>query len=130
MDPAPRITEAEWTIMERLWARHPSTAQEIAADLADARDWSLSTVKTLLNRLVTKGAVGYTRQGREFAYDPLLTEAQARRAESATFLQRVFGGALRPMVASMLEDGAVSAEEIEALRRLLDEKAKAARRRS
>lgn len=125
MTDTPRITEAEWTILERLWARHPRTAQEVAADLP-GRDWSLSTVKTLLQRLTAKGAVGYERTGREFAYHPLVTEAQARRAESATFLNRVFGGALRPMVASLLEDDAIPAEEIEALKALLDGKARRA----
>lgn len=94
--------------------------------LAEERDWSPSTVKTLLARLVTKQAVGFNRQGREHLYHPRLSEAVCRRAQSRSFLQRVFGGALQPMVASLLDDGPVDPEELDALRRLLDEKARAA----
>lgn len=125
----PPITDAEWRIMQALWARTPQTAQDLVATLADERDWSPSTVKTLLARLVTKQAVGFTRQGREHHYHPLLSETACRRDQSRSFLQRVFGGALEPMVATLLDDGPVDPGELDALRRLLDEKARAVRTR-
>lgn len=130
MNGTPRISDSEWLVMKQLWAQHPRTAQELAAVLDAETAWNISTVKTLLNRLVGKGAIGFTKQGREFRYHPLLSEADCRRTESHSFLQRVFGGSLRPMLATFLEDESISAEEMEALKGLLDQKAKAARRRT
>lgn len=129
MDNTPRISDSEWLVMKQLWAQHPRTAQELSAALEVETAWNISTVKTLLNRLVGKGAVGFTKQGREHRYHPLFSEADCRRTESHSFLQRVFGGALRPMLATLLEDESISAEEMQALKAMLDQKAKAARRR-
>jgi len=127
MDPSPHLSDAEWIVMKRLWERHPRTAQALAAELAEATAWSPSTVKTMLARLAAKGVVGFTKQGREHLYHPVLSAEACQRAESASFLQRVFGGALRPMMAAFLEDESVGEAELKALRRLLDEKTKAAR---
>jgi BlaI family transcriptional regulator, penicillinase repressor len=130
MDSLPRISDSEWLVMKRLWDVHFGTAQEIATALTEETAWNISTVKTLLNRLVSKGAVGFTKAGREHRYHPLLTEDECRRAESKSFLKRVFGGSLRPMLATLLEDESISAKEVEALKALLEQKAKSAGRQT
>ena len=58
-----QISEAESVVMEILWARHPRTSEEVVAALADAQDWQEATIKTLLNRLLNKGAISAERMG-------------------------------------------------------------------
>lgn len=118
----PRISESEWVVMKELWNQHPQTAGDLIQTLSGRSAWSPATIKTLLNRLVGKGALGFEKQGREYLYRPLVTEAACVRAESASFLDRVFGGALAPMLASFLEQESLSPEELERLKGLLEAK--------
>lgn len=114
------ITEAEWQLMKRLWRRAPQTAQELAADLTQS--WSESTVKTLLNRLVRKGALRTEAEGKAFRYFPVLTEAESRAVESRSFVQRLFDGALSPAVAHFVEAHEWSDEELAEIERLVRRK--------
>jgi BlaI family transcriptional regulator, penicillinase repressor len=119
----PRISESEWQVMKVLWANSPATANDVIAALAGISQWSDKTVRTLLNRLVAKKALAYKKDGRSYLYRPLVDERQCVRAESRSFLRRVYGGALMPMLAAFLEEDELSAEQIADLRRMLDEKA-------
>lgn len=119
MSRLPQISDAEWTVMRALWARSPQTAGEVAEALASETDWKLSTVKTLLNRLVAKKAVGYSAAGKAFLYRPLVSEAECIRAESTSFLRRFFGGAITPMVAHFVEQRELTPGQIEELKALL-----------
>ena len=122
MDTLPRISDAEWTVMRALWDDQPLTANEVVERVAEPNGWSPPTVKTLLNRLVKKGALGYRQEGRVYHYHPRVAEADCVRAETRSFVQRVLNGSLTPMVAHFLEEEHLTAEEIAELRRLLDEK--------
>ncbi len=119
----PRISETEWEVMEVLWQRSPLTAGEIVSALqADDRSWHEKTVKTLLSRLVKKRALGYRKDGRAYQYLPLAQKADCVRAASESFLDRVFGGALQPMLAHFVENKKLSPEELAQLKRLLTKK--------
>jgi len=120
----PRITETEWEIMKICWARPASSAQDIIDALAAHDDWHPKTVKTLLNRLVKKRALGFRREGRAYLYHPLVTERDCVSAESRSFLDRVFGGSLRPMLAHYVEHQKLSPAEISELKTLLKRKGK------
>jgi BlaI family penicillinase repressor len=80
------------------------------------------TVKTLLNRLVKKGALGFTKEGRAYLYEPLVAERDCVTAESTSFLERVFGGSLQPMLAHFVESRKLSPAEIAELKRLIKQK--------
>ncbi len=118
----PGISESEWQVMKVLWASAPQTGNQVVDALADSSAWSPKTIKTLLNRLVKKKALGFEKQGRSYSYYPLVREEDCARAETRSFLKRVYGGALQPMLASFLEDERLSPEEIDELKRILDEK--------
>ena len=118
---APRISESEWGVMKVVWERSPITANEVVDALSFTK-WQPKTVKTLLNRLLAKGALGFEKRGRTYHYYPLVDKAACSRAESRSFLRRVYDGALTPMVAGFIEDEDLSPDEIAALRRLLDKK--------
>lgn len=116
----PRISESEWRVMKVLWERSPLTAGEIVEVLVPQTRWKAKTVKTLLNRLVSKGALGFDRAGRAYRYYPQVSERECVLEESRSFLQRVYGGTLLPMVAALIEEQELSAGEIQDLKRILD----------
>lgn len=120
---SPRISAAEWQVLEPLWDRAPSTAAEIYAALGPNNPgWHLKTVNTFLARLVDKGILGVHRDGKANVYTPLCTREQCVRRESETFLQRVFRGAAGPMLAHFCERADLTDAEIARLRAILDER--------
>ena len=122
MKDIPKISESEWRVMKVLWARSSATANEVIEALSDKTSWNPKTTRTLLGRLVRKKALGFERHGREYHYFPLVSEHTCVRAESRSFLKRVYGGSLRPMLAAFLQEQNLSQEEISELKRILDEK--------
>jgi BlaI family penicillinase repressor len=118
----PRISEAEWEVMRLLWTRSPLTANEVVEALSATRSWKPKTIKTLLSRLVKKKAVGFNRKGREYDYCPVVEEAQCIRVESRSFLRRVYGGAVKPMLAAFIENEDLSPDDVRDLKHILDKK--------
>ena len=117
----PRISETEWEIMRALWARHPRTANELLAELAAADPaWHPKTLRTLLGRLVRKQALEFQVAGREYLYSPLVTEKECVATASESFLERTFGGSMRPMLAYFAEQRRITKADLEELRRLID----------
>ena len=124
MNLPPRISETEWEVMKICWGHESCMAQDIIEALIPRGGWHPKTVKTLLNRLVKKGALGFRKDGRAYLYFPLVTEKDCVTAVSESFLARVFGGAFQPMLAHFLERRKLSAAEVEALKKLLKPKEK------
>lgn len=122
MKPIPKISESEWVVMKEIWGKHPITANDVVDALSDRTTWSPKTIKTLLTRLVKKGAVGFEAEGREYRYHPLVEETVLVKEESRSFLKRVFGGTIKPMLATLVESEDLSAEDIEELKRILEKK--------
>lgn len=118
---AERISEAEHAVMEALWERSPLTATEVCEMVCRARDWSLPTVKTLLSRLVQKGAVETRPDGRRFLYSPLLERADYVGEESQRLVDRLFGGRAAPLFAHLAEAEALTPDDIAEIEALLKE---------
>lgn len=119
-----KISEAEWEVMVEIWKEHPLTGTEIANRLAERRQWKNKTVKTMINRLVNKGAVKYSTRSNCHYYSPKISQDECVRKESRSFLERVFGGDPAPMLAYFVKEENLSKRDIEKLRRLLSEKEK------
>lgn len=113
------ITDAESHVMEVLWAASPRTAEEIVLALADT-GWAAATVKTLLNRLLGKGAIRAEAEGRRYRYAPVLRREAWVRGQSEGLLARLFGGRLAPLVAHFGERQQLSRQDIAEIRQLLD----------
>lgn len=123
MSEIPKISEAEWEVMKTFWAKVvPCTANEIVKALRGFSDWKPNTVKTLITRLVKKGALGFREERRIYWYYPLVTEGQCKRSETRSFMKRVFGGSLKPMLVTFLQEEKLSPEEIEELKCILEER--------
>ncbi|AWB42975.1 transcriptional regulator [Paenibacillus sp. CAA11] len=122
MPQIPRISESEWDVMKIFWQISPATANDVIAALSDDKDWKPATIKTLINRLLKKKALDFYKEGKTYYYTPLVSEEECVRAESASFLQRLFGGALKPMFAQFLKEERLTEEEIKELKQILDNK--------
>lgn len=118
----PPITDAEWEVMNVLWDHAPGTALEVVEALTPKTGWHPKTVKTLLGRLVKKGVLRYREEGNLYIYSPAIPRQRYVRQESASFIERVFGGETTPAVVHFVRSSKLSKDEIDELRRILDEK--------
>ncbi len=116
-----QISEAESRVMAILWARGASTADDVVEALDNASEWQESTVKTLLNRLLKKGAIRAEAEGRRYRYHPLLQQSEWVLEESSGLLERLFGGRVAPLVAHFSEHGKLSRKDIAELRQLIED---------
>lgn len=116
-----QISEAESIVMDVLWRRQPLAAEEVVAALAEARHWQEATIKTLLNRLLTKGAISAEKIGRRYLYTPVLRREAWVMGESQGLLERLFDGRVAPLVAHFSEHRKLTRKDIAELRKLLEE---------
>jgi BlaI family penicillinase repressor len=127
MPNSPNISEAEWEVMRVVWdsgEKNPMTAQAVVDALSTRKDWSVRTIKTLLNRLVKKNALGFDEEGKRYRYWPKVTQEQCMRFESRSFLHRVFGGQAAPMLNYFVTHAKLTADEIAQLKKILSRKEK------
>lgn len=117
-----KISEAEWEVMKIIWAHAPCSAKEIVELLAEKKNWNHRTVKTLLSRLVKKDVLDYHTEGNRYIYSPQVKREDVVTEESQSFLNRVFDGFTIPMLAHFVKSSKMTSEEIEALKKLLEEK--------
>ncbi|MBP6750415.1 MAG: BlaI/MecI/CopY family transcriptional regulator [Xanthomonadaceae bacterium] len=114
------ISEAESMVMDVLWQRSPLSAEEVVAALAPHQDWQEATIKTLLNRLLNKGAIEASKDGRRYLYSPVLRREAWVLDESESLLSRLFDGRVAPLVAHFSQHRKLRADDIAELRRLLE----------
>ncbi len=124
MAKVPRISDAEWDVMNVVWGKHPITSNEIVDILKEHRDWNHRTIRTMLNRLIRKGALAFEINGSAYLYRPAVTKAACVREESKSFLSRIFSGSPAPLLVHFVENTKLSRKEIQELKKLLSEKAK------
>lgn len=122
MKTLPRISESEWLVMRVLWSNSALTANEIVKELTDQTEWKPKTIKTLINRLMKKGAIEYKKKGRKYIYKAAVSEPVCVATERRSFVRRVYGGTMKPMLAAFLEDAELSEEDISELKRILEQK--------
>ncbi len=116
-----QISEAESVVMDVLWQRQPCAAEDVVAALAQTQHWQEATIKTLLNRLLKKGAIRAAKDGRRYLYTPSLQREDWVLDESQGLLERLFNGRVAPLVAHFSEHRKLSRKDIDDLRKLLDE---------
>lgn len=119
-----RITNAEWEVMTVVWESAPVAASKVVEALESKRQWTSATVRTLLRRLVNKGALEQQQQGIRYIYHPRVTMAECVRRESESFLDRVLGRTPSATVLQLVSKADLSKADIEELRRILRAKEK------
>ncbi|HEX4049763.1 MAG TPA: BlaI/MecI/CopY family transcriptional regulator [Steroidobacteraceae bacterium] len=115
------VSEAESVVMAVLWHGGAMATEAVVAAIAPERRWQESTIKTLLSRLLRKGAVRATKEGRRFIYAPVLTREQWLSSESEGLLDRLFGGRVAPLVAHFSKQRKLSKRDLADLKRLIEE---------
>ena len=114
------LSDNEWKLMGRLWERSPRTIKELTADLREETGWSKNTIITMLSRLEAKGAVRHEEGARAKAYYPAVDRETAARAETESFLGKVYGGSLGLLVSAMVESRALTEEDLAELSAILE----------
>ena len=117
-----QISEAEWAVMEPIWAVGACTAADVIKKLRSTHDWNQSTVRTLLARLVEKGALAYDVDGSRYIYRAAVSRQRCVRQESRSFLEKAFGGDVAALLAHFVAEASLDRGQIEQLRQLLAEK--------
>lgn len=114
------LSDGEWKIMNRLWECE-STITELKNELSAETGWDKHIIITMLSRMEKKGAVAYRLGGRAKVFYPLVTREEVSMQETRGFLQKVYRGSLGMMVNAMVEDQALSEEEIRELSDILEQ---------
>ena len=120
----PRIAESEWRVMQVLWEQGPQTANDVVEALSGKVKWKSRTIKTLISRLVKKGAVKVTEEGYRYRYSAAVDESACVHSETKSFVRRVYQGAMKPALAAFIEDVDLSDKEIDEIQELLHQKRK------
>jgi len=115
------ISNAELSVMQVVWQRQrqPLSANDVIAGLGDDNDWHEKTVKTLLNRLVSKGALGFNKDGRAYLYYSLITEQDYQLQQSRSFVDRLFAGKVAPLVAGFASQNTLKPDDVQQLKQLI-----------
>ena len=114
-----RISDAEHAVMEVLWKEAPLAAAEVAERVDPARGWSVRTVKTMLSRLLAKGALEHEEEGRRYLYRPAIAREDFVARESGKLIDRMFGGRVTPLVAHLAERDRLTPQDIAEIEALL-----------
>ncbi len=110
----PKLSDAEWEVLRPIWEHGPLAARDVYKRVSEDQDWAYKTVKTMLARLVKKGALDYDQVGNSYLYRAAYSREDMTLAATSSFIKRVFDGALNPFFAHFAEDA--SDEEIAHLR--------------
>jgi BlaI family penicillinase repressor len=125
MKDSTHLTDLEWEIMRIVWAGYPVSSTAIIDRLNTTESrWHPKTTRTLLSRLVRKQTLGYEQRGRTYVYVPRVTEDECTEAASKSFLTRVFGGSLQPMLAHFVRQRRISKADLKELSDLLEGRAR------
>jgi BlaI family transcriptional regulator, penicillinase repressor len=92
-----RLSDAEWRIMTVLWERRSATAREVYETLQEGSGWEYSTVRTMIKRLVDKGALLEVDKRYANEFEPLVEHDESVHAEIESLADRAFGGTLAPL---------------------------------
>ena len=120
MEEAPvRVSDAELQLLQLLWADSPLDAVELSKRLPAELSWRLATVKTLLSRLLAKGAITATSEGRRYLYRPAIEQETVASSQASRLIDRLFGGRVSPLVAQLAEQGSLSPDDLAELEALI-----------
>ena len=122
--PTVELTEAEWAIIKAVWEQEPCAAPDIQEKLHRDKEWTYSTVRTLMDRMVAKGLLTASKVRNLTLYRSAVTRRQAQQGELLYALKHAFNGALTPMVQCLLETHELSADDLAELEALIKEKRK------
>ena len=114
------LSDSEWKLMNRLWDDYPMTITQLTAALKEETGWSKHTIITMLSRLEDKGAVRHEEGTRAKQFFPAVDRRDAARAETESFLSKVYGGSLGLMMSAMVDSRRLTPEDVAELSAILE----------
>jgi len=117
----PKISNAEWEVMKIIWTNSEISSINIIQELKDKTDWKPTTVKSLINRLLNKNAIGFNKLGYEYLYFPLVSEDECIKLESQSFVNKVFNGSIKSMILTFAQSEEISEKDIAELKSILNQ---------
>lgn len=117
-----QISDAEWLVMNLIWSSSPIEAAQVIDQIAGDNGWTAATVKTMLHRLVRKGALATEQIGKKYLYSPAIGRDVCVRQASRSFLDRVFGGDATPALIHFVTTALLTDKDVAEIRALLDNK--------
>ena len=119
-----KLGRLQTRIMQVLWQQRRATARAITEAIARDEDVAHSTVQTLLRQLEEKGSLTHELEDRTFIYVPLVEEQSVAKSATRELIERIFGGEAAGLVAYLLKEEKIPKKELEAIKKLIDEKAR------
>ena len=116
-----KLSDAEWQIMKVLWKQHPATTRDILEQLSENINWAYTTVKTMLTRLVAKGAVSERKRANTSVYEPLISQKKARLTALRSAVDKVLDGTVEPLVHYLIDEQKLSEKQRQRLIQLLED---------
>jgi BlaI family penicillinase repressor len=116
------LTEGEWAIIQAVWKNEPCAAPTVQEKLETKKNWTYSTVKTMMDRMVTKGLLKTERICNLILYRSVVTRIQAQKGEIMRTVKRAFNGALTPMMQFLLDNHKLSQKQLSELEKLIKKK--------
>ena len=115
------LPDGELEVMQLLWEMEtPAPRAAVEAEMQKLRPMAQTTLLTLLTRLAEKGFVKIEKQGRSSVYTPLVARADYQAQQSRRIWDRIFGGSPSAFASALTASG-ISKEDLDELRRLLEE---------
>jgi len=115
----PEFTESEWAVIKAVWSLEPCPAPTVQEHLAGQRDWSVSTVRTVMERMAAKGLLTSEKLRNLTLYRSAVSRQQAQLGELRYALKNAFDGALTPMVQCLLESERLDSGQLDQLEALI-----------
>lgn len=115
-----KITDAEWQIMRVLWHQSPISLKEIVEELKKKKNWSNTTVRTLVVRLMEKGFIEADKSTSNFKYYPLVQKEECQVKEAKNLIDTVFEGSIGMLITAFTKQSKLSEKEQEELQRIID----------
>ncbi|MBE6899171.1 MAG: BlaI/MecI/CopY family transcriptional regulator [Ruminococcaceae bacterium] len=116
-----RLGDGELEVMQAIWeAKEPVSAGSILEKVKKKRTWGLSTLMTVLGRLIEKGYLSVDKTSGNNIYSPVISEKDYKNKEGCSFLEKVYGNSLSAFVTSLYDGGNIKNEELEELQKFIE----------
>ena len=120
------ISDSEWEIMRIIWTIEPVSSTKIIQELQAKKDWSESTIKTLLRRLVNKNLLSTTKEGHHFVYSAKVNQAQVMTEAAQELLDRMCNMHKGEVILQLLADSPISKNDLAKMKQIINQKEKTA----
>ncbi len=117
-----QLTEAEWAIIQAVWDNEPCAAPTIQEALQSRKNWTYSTVKTMMDRMVIKGLLKTERIRNLILYRSAVSKQAAQKCEIMRAVKRAFAGAMTPMMQFLVDNNSLSESELGEMENLIKSK--------